>query len=255
MLVLSRRPTEKVVFPNLGISVQVIRLGGNVVRLGIDAPAEIPVLREELADPNSGPQELAFLSAERRAALRNRLDRAAVGLHTLHRRLETGETGDAEPVIFGIFNELRALNAEVAPPSESRSEAARDRGRRALVVEDNANESELLAAYLRLSGYAVDVVDDGLAAMSYLKRNDRPDAVLLDMCMPRLDGPQTINSIRCQPDLQSLKLFAVSGADRRELGVDVGPCGVDRWFSKPVNASQLVREINRELDNATMLAS
>ena len=51
MLVLSRRENEKVVFANLGVSVEVLRVAGKVVRLGIQAPAEIQILREELTDP------------------------------------------------------------------------------------------------------------------------------------------------------------------------------------------------------------
>jgi carbon storage regulator CsrA len=54
MLVLSRRLNEKLVFPGLNVTVQVLSVRGNVVRLGIDAPAEVQVLREELlARPNA----------------------------------------------------------------------------------------------------------------------------------------------------------------------------------------------------------
>ena len=43
MLVLSRTDKEKIVFPTLGISIQVLHVGANKVRLGIDAPSDIPV--------------------------------------------------------------------------------------------------------------------------------------------------------------------------------------------------------------------
>ena len=52
MLVLSRGLNEKVVFPTLGITVDILRLAGSKVRLGIDAPREIPVMREELRKPD-----------------------------------------------------------------------------------------------------------------------------------------------------------------------------------------------------------
>ena len=48
MLVLTRRLHEKVVLPDLGITLEVIAIKPGVVRLGIDAPAEVTVLREEL---------------------------------------------------------------------------------------------------------------------------------------------------------------------------------------------------------------
>ncbi|HMP01347.1 MAG TPA: carbon storage regulator [Gemmatales bacterium] len=54
MLVLSRRPKEKIVFPTLGVSLTVVDVKGNTVRLGIDAPGEVPVLRDELL-----PRELS----------------------------------------------------------------------------------------------------------------------------------------------------------------------------------------------------
>jgi carbon storage regulator CsrA len=54
MLVLSRRPHEKVVLPDLGVIVEVVSVEGGVVRLGIQAPPTVTVLREELVSrPNS----------------------------------------------------------------------------------------------------------------------------------------------------------------------------------------------------------
>jgi carbon storage regulator len=49
MLVLSRRPGERIVLPGLNITIQVISIKSGAVRLGIEAPADIPILREELA--------------------------------------------------------------------------------------------------------------------------------------------------------------------------------------------------------------
>jgi carbon storage regulator CsrA len=48
MLVLSRRPGESIVLTSLGVSVRVVSLKGGVVRLGIEAPPEVKVVREEL---------------------------------------------------------------------------------------------------------------------------------------------------------------------------------------------------------------
>jgi carbon storage regulator len=50
MLVLSRGNRERIVFPSLGISIEILKIAGNRVRVGIDAPTEIPVHRSEVAD-------------------------------------------------------------------------------------------------------------------------------------------------------------------------------------------------------------
>ena len=52
MLVLSRRESEKIFFPDLGISLEIVRVKGNTVRIGVDAPREVRVQRGELLDEN-----------------------------------------------------------------------------------------------------------------------------------------------------------------------------------------------------------
>jgi len=48
MLVLSRRQSESIVFPGLDVTIRVVSVQGGVVRLGIEAPRDVPVLRHEL---------------------------------------------------------------------------------------------------------------------------------------------------------------------------------------------------------------
>jgi carbon storage regulator CsrA len=65
MLVLSRKVKDKIVFPTLGISLHILRIAGNRVAVGIDAPSDIPVLRHEIAqriiheDPDHGHRKRA----------------------------------------------------------------------------------------------------------------------------------------------------------------------------------------------------
>jgi carbon storage regulator CsrA len=259
MLVLSRARSDKVVFPSLNISVEILRIAGNRVRLGIDAPDEIPVLRHEIAeDPESSEsyqQRRQFDRSKLNHTLRNRLHTAALGLHVLHRQFELEETDDAEATIFKIFNELKAIEDELEPAaSKDPAPSTRDKSCRALLVEDDENERELLAGYLRMSGFQVDTAIDGLQAMVQLSKRERPDIVLMDMQMPRFDGRKTVSAIRANPDYRELKVFAVSGTTQQEAQVDVGSGGVDRWFAKPVNPQRLVAAIQNELTDACVPA-
>jgi len=53
VLVLTRRPHEKIVLPGLGVTIEVIAIKGNSVRLGIEAPPDVQILREELLSQDS----------------------------------------------------------------------------------------------------------------------------------------------------------------------------------------------------------
>ncbi len=269
MLVLSRGRNDKVVFPTLGISVEILRVAGNKVRLGIEAPQEIPVHRHEVserieANGEAGARKLPVpkdtLSNRLSHTARNRLNAAALGLHLLHRKVEIGDLTDVESTIFQIFNELKAIEIELDgptnhQPAEFRNSMPRtfDTYPRALVVEDDENERELLAGCLRVDGFEVETAADGLQAMIRLTEK-APDVVLLDMRMPRFDGCKTVSAIRGNPDYRGLKLFAVSGLRPEEMNVSLGPDGVDRWFTKPLNPKVLLDAIHDELHIERLLA-
>src|SRR5882757_2337595 len=133
MLVLSRGRNDKVVFPTLGISVEILRVAGNKVRLGIDAPHEIPVHRHEVSErikANGESETIKFPSSQETLAARlthstrNRLNAAALGLHLLHHNIELGDLTDAESTIFKIFNELKAIETELDGPADHKPKVA-----------------------------------------------------------------------------------------------------------------------------------
>lgn len=249
MLVLSRGRNDKVVFPTLGITVEILRVEGKNVRLGIDAPKSVPIVRAEIADKTQEPLTVSLSPTGGLShSMRNRLQKATLGLRMLQRLLDSGKADDAEPTIFKIFTELKAIEDDLGQHHALREAPTNAReSRRALVVEDDANERELLAGYLRLSGFDVETAMDGLQAMVHLAKSDRPDVVLLDMKMPRFDGRKTVSAIRENPDHKTLKIFAVTGTNPVEAAVNVGPDGVDRWFTKPVDPEQLVQAMQVDL--------
>jgi carbon storage regulator CsrA len=247
MLVLSRRPSDKICFPDLGISVEVLRVAGNNVRLGIQAPKDVRVLRHELAEGFEAPVAAAKkTNAKLSHDMRNRLNTATLALHLTQQQLKMGRVEDAQTTLEKAFCEFQALDKELGNvPSQTKPDA--DEKRRVLLVEDDTNERELLSGILRMNGFTVDTAEDGVAAINYLNNHEMPDGVLMDMRMPRLDGPKTISAIRRTATYNHLKLFAVSATDPNELGVSTGAEGIDRWFSKPLNPTSLVDELNREL--------
>ncbi len=265
MLVLTRREEQKIVFPTLGIKVDVLRIRGNVVKIGIEAPDNVPIVRDELVSvpPEAAvpvPPAVNVLPREVRHALLNRLHAGTLALHLLRKQADAGKCADADRTLQRVVTEFEALERELkgTPTADGSSSAASSvpskpaalpngAGKRALVVEDNSNECELLAGFLRMCGYEVETVGNGIEALERLAKESLPDVVLLDMIMPRCNGAATIQAIRQTPQFAGLKVFAISGTRPDELGVPTGPRGVDRWFSKPVNPETLVREMSREL--------
>lgn len=263
MLVLSRRQKEKIVFPNLGITVEVLKTNGRVAQLGIEAPKEIAILRGEVATRmESASAQQANGSGPSEHELRNRLNSLGLTLEVLQRRLQRGESDGIESMLGNAIQELRRLDcgagsllSPAADWSGPKTPAVPQQSpRSALLVDDSVNERTLLAELLHLNGFDVYAVPDGREALNFLRSGRHlPDFVLLDMCMPNMDGVETIAEIRSDPDLTDagFKLFAVSGADRNDLQVDIGPNGVDRWFSKPVDAKILIREMTSALQVAS----
>jgi DNA-binding response OmpR family regulator len=62
---------------------------------------------------------------------------------------------------------------------------------------------------------------------------------LLDMALPRIDGPSMVCAIRRDPAEAGLKIFASSGFGPSRFAVDTGPGGSDRWFHQPLNPEVL----------------
>jgi carbon storage regulator CsrA len=243
MLVLSRRTTEEVVLPGIETTIQVVGVRGNVVRLGITAPEGVAVYRKELLDrmdPAARPGPLAPGSSH---FWRNRLNTASVGLALLRGQLQAGQADSAQATLDKIDQALRALHERV----DAAPRPAPAPRRKALLVEDDPNECELLAGFLRLAGLEVTTAGDGCDALDHLRKEGRPDVVLLDMILPRCDGPTTVRAIRSDPSWSALKIFAVSGQAPEHFGLDPAGAGIDRWFRKPLDPTALLRELNREL--------
>src|SRR5262249_45132763 len=137
MLVLSRRLKERILFPDLGAAVEVLAIRSGVVRLGIQAPPGVLVLREELAaSPGASPSAAAAVGPPSGDSLRA----AAKGLLQL-RQLAGNLSPAAARALDALEQEVHALRQPNR--AERPTRAARGEAPKALLVEDNANEREL----------------------------------------------------------------------------------------------------------------
>ncbi len=110
---------------------------------------------------------------------------------------------------------------------------------RVLVVEDDAEIAGVLRRSLRMESYDVDVAADGDEALR-LAADFEPDAVVLDLGLPRLDGVEVCRRIRLQSDVPILILTARDGVDARVEGLD---SGADDYLVKPFDRQELLARL------------
>jgi two-component system, OmpR family, response regulator len=111
---------------------------------------------------------------------------------------------------------------------------------RILVVEDNRTLAEGLAAVLRVAGYAVDVVHDGVSADAVLS-TESFDLVVLDLSLPEMDGLDVLRGMRARKNTSSVLILTARGAlDERVRGLDLG---ADDYMTKPFEVSELEARI------------
>lgn len=249
MLVLSRRPGQEIVFPALGIKLRLVKMEGNTARLAIDAPNDVAVFRAELLEGSDAP---TGLSAQLRAAtheLCNRLSKVSLSLHLFERLWRAQRTEEAESILAEVMAALPGLDRDCVRRSLATQPAAASPPLcRALVVDDDRNERELLAGLLSMHGCECHTVGDGEEALASLAgEQTRPHFVLLDNWMPRMDGKQTVQAIRGDARYRGIKVFSISPTAPEELGVERGPEGFDAWFPKPLNPGQLWRAMQQQL--------
>ncbi|HEY6863813.1 MAG TPA: PAS domain S-box protein [Burkholderiales bacterium] len=118
---------------------------------------------------------------------------------------------------------------------------AAESARRVLVVEDNRDAADTLAAAVRSWGHVVQVAYDGTSALE-AARDFRPDVALLDIGLPGLNGYQLADRLKSHFGEDELLLIAVSGyAQEEDLERSLN-AGIARHFAKPVDL-ELLREL------------
>lgn len=143
----------------------------------------------------------------------------------------------------------QAAGATSQPPEESRRPGV---SRLILVVDDNCDSAESLAILLRCTGHQVHTAPDGLAACAAAERL-RPEVILLDLGMPRMNGYDAARFIRQQPWGRSMVLIAQTGWGQEEDRLRAAEAGFDVHLTKPVNADELL-QILVELPRAGVAA-
>jgi PAS domain S-box-containing protein len=113
-----------------------------------------------------------------------------------------------------------------------------------LIVDDNLDAANSLAILAQLSGYVTHIANDGLAAIE-MAEIVRPEAIIMDLGMPKMSGFEAARWVRQQPWGKDTVLIAVTGWGQDEDRRKSREAGFDVHLTKPVDSTELLNHLQR----------
>jgi len=178
-------------------------------------------------------------------------DGLGVGLH-LAREIVTMHGGSivAHSAGLGQGSEfivrLPLSERDAEQPAAVSAPAAQAAASSVLVVDDNPDITETMTLLLQAWGYRTLSANDGETGLALVEAH-RPDAVLMDLGMPRMDGYQLARRIRALPGGKTMTLIAVSGWGQAADLARSREAGIDQHLLKPVDPARLREMLERSV--------
>ncbi len=116
-----------------------------------------------------------------------------------------------------------------------------------LIVDDNANVRDLLAARLSKRGYDVTTAVNGRDAIANIRQTPC-DLILLDIMMPIMNGYETLEKLQSDPDLRHIPVIILSALNDMSSVIKCIELGADDYLFKPINSSLLWARISASLE-------
>ncbi len=144
---------------------------------------------------------------------------------------------------------LKPLDPGVVMDTLKRVIVPEKRRTRILVVDDDPNIADMLRQFIPEARFSLDSALDGVAGLAAVAAN-RPDIILLDIVMPRLDGFGVIERLRSDPATRSLPIIVISAKELTHEETQRLKASVNLVMEKQgLEGEKLVEEINRALDH------
>ena len=146
------------------------------------------------------------------------------------------------------------MSRNVAVPTSSKAAAAARRTislyrPTILVAEDSADSREMMQLLLETKGYQVIAADDGMHAVE-VALSSRPDLVLLDLELPKLDGLSVTRELRLHSNLKDVPIIILSGHDPSRFRKAAIEAGCDDYLLKPIDFDRVQELLDRLIDSA-----
>ena len=124
-----------------------------------------------------------------------------------------------------------------------------------LIVNDDPDQLTLMGSLLRKAGYSVLTAEDGLEGLTLVRR-ERPDLVISDVSMPRMDGLEFCREIRADSELKTVPILLISARQKDTESAVAGlRAGADDYLEIPFDSARLVAKVSRLLERSQLEAS
>ena len=124
-----------------------------------------------------------------------------------------------------------------------------------LIVNDDPDQLKLMGTLLAKAGYSVLTAVDGLDGLT-LARRERPDVVISDVSMPRMNGLEFCREIRADTELKTVPILLVTALQKDTDSAVAGlRAGADDYLEIPFDSARLVAKVSRLLERSRLEAS
>jgi len=123
-----------------------------------------------------------------------------------------------------------------------------------MVVDDEPDVLEVVKLILESDGYQVVTASSGQEALNIIEK-EKPDLVLLDIIMPRMDGWEVFSRIKSNPRTHSIPVIMLTAKDQRiDKLIGLHVVRVDDYITKPFGRAELLERIKRVLQEKRKVA-
>lgn len=171
------------------------------------------------------------------------------GLVEMHGGTVSADSIEGQGSTFTIRLPI-STSIPISGPSTVDSHDTNSALRRVLVVDDNRDGADSMAMMLKLMGNSVSTAHDGLDAVSVAEAF-RPEVILMDIGLPRLNGLDATRQIRDQPWGRDITIIALTGWGQDNDRVQSRAAGCDGHLVKPVNLTDLEKMLE-EVSKSSM---
>jgi CheY-like chemotaxis protein len=139
------------------------------------------------------------------------------------------------------------IGPEAPPPEEPSSSVASVRPQKILMADDNEIILKILRNILESESYHVITAENGLEALR-LALQERPDLIVTDLLMPRMDGIALIKKLKSQLATRYIPIIMLTAKDEVDSEVKGIDAGADDYLTKPVNPKRLLARVHKLLN-------